>query len=127
MLSRSSCKLNKFMFHSEKCTKITCLLVKDEELPSPNFNVSNMRSSSMLLTWYMPERPPSNYNLTHYVITLVGNQFDEDCVGSDASYECMMEYNCQKVPAIQHTWIIKKGCRENRLEINGIYNTAVYQ
>jgi hypothetical protein len=75
----------------------------------------------------MPERPPSKYKLTHYVVTLVGNQFHDECVGSDAAYECLMEHNGQQVPAVQHTWIIKRGCQDNRLEINGIYNTAIYQ
>ena len=37
-----------------------------------------------------------------------------------------MEYNGKKIPAVQHCWVIRSEM-ENRLLIEGILDTSVYQ
>ncbi len=75
----------------------------------------------------MNKLPPQYLRLTHYVVTLVGNEFS-NAIKSDASYECLMESNGVEVPAVQHSWITKSNStNENKFVIDGILDTAIYQ
>jgi hypothetical protein len=81
----------------------------------------------MLLKWYMPEPTPLPYSLTHYVITLVGSQFSGEPLDSDMQNSVCMQYEGQKIAACQHTWVMKRGCDDNQLEIKGVCSKAPYQ
>lgn len=92
----------------------------------PQVVVSHLRTSTISVEWSMLKPTPPYLVLTHYVILLVGTDFGN--IRSDASYECFVERDGQKLPAIQHSWIIKNtGEVDNKFVIEGIIDTAVYQ
>ena len=119
-----------FKLKMNVCCALPCRQVfeiQEELLPLPKVEIVHIRTGLIAVEWFLTHLPPSYLKLTHYVITLVGNEFSNS-IKSDASYECIMESNGIQVPAVQHSWVTKCNSNmENRFLIEGILDTAIYQ
>ena len=100
---------------------------KCENLPRPEVTVTPVGKHSLCMKWCMCELPPSNYILSYYVVTLIGSEFTGEGPQSHSVYDCIMKYNGTKIPAKQHTWLLKRGCGENALSICGVCTKSVYE
>ncbi|RNA39091.1 leucine-rich repeat-containing protein [Brachionus plicatilis] len=92
-------------------------IVDENSIPIPKLTVSHSESGKILVQWYLNHSVSKNLELTHFVILLIGND-----------YECMIEKDGKNLPGVQHSWIIKYNENsENKFIIDGILDTSLYQ